>query len=457
MRKRRLASTSPAGRGAPLAAPRADTDARPLQGRRLGSRRDGWRRPGRPRESLPSAASRSPKLDLVLVAARRPTATTGRRFPARSRARCRCHARRSTSSPARARSPAFDAEAIGRGNSGSRPELRDTVWIALGSRDLGIVLAHELAHVLMDSGEHSDEPGNLMRDETAPENTHPCPSEPCSEIARDRFGQPFARSLGTARQVLDDGGMAVLPASHCSDQFGQRAANPLQVAHARVHDLQLLGGQRACPAAWAFPRASTGSLLRPADTDILRARMKASRATDPCRSAAPRPRGRRLGQQAAALVVTDGFHPNPAGLRQRTNCHFRHRLPLDSVPNYGVYDAAHGPSCARIRLDCRRCAVRAWRLDLLRPAARARVGRRRRRLGGAVARNGALLLRLPRRRTCGLWLRLLPAIPSVRRLRDGKRLCHPRVLRRQRVAFWTTLVLAKALFLFPLYGARLLG
>ena len=67
--------------------------------------------------------------------------------------------------------PAFDAEAIGRGNSGSRPELRDTVWVMRGARDLPVVLAHELAHVLMDSGEHSDEPGNLMRDETAPANT----------------------------------------------------------------------------------------------------------------------------------------------------------------------------------------------------------------------------------------------------------------------------------------------
>ncbi len=66
--------------------------------------------------------------------------------------------------------PAFDAEAIGRGNSLTRPELRDTVWITRGTRDLGIALTHELAHVLMDSGEHSEEPGNLMREDTAPEN-----------------------------------------------------------------------------------------------------------------------------------------------------------------------------------------------------------------------------------------------------------------------------------------------
>jgi hypothetical protein len=67
--------------------------------------------------------------------------------------------------------PAFEAEAIGRGNSRTRPELQDTVWITRGARDPAIALAHELAHVLMDSGEHSGEPGNLMRDETAPENT----------------------------------------------------------------------------------------------------------------------------------------------------------------------------------------------------------------------------------------------------------------------------------------------
>lgn len=67
--------------------------------------------------------------------------------------------------------PAFDAEAIGRGNAATRPELADTVWVAYGARDLPLALAHELVHVLSDSGEHSDEPGNLMREETSPQNT----------------------------------------------------------------------------------------------------------------------------------------------------------------------------------------------------------------------------------------------------------------------------------------------
>jgi hypothetical protein len=67
--------------------------------------------------------------------------------------------------------PAFDAEAIGRGNSRNRPELRDTVWVVRDARDPDVALAHEIAHVLMDSGMHSEEPGNLMRDETAHGNT----------------------------------------------------------------------------------------------------------------------------------------------------------------------------------------------------------------------------------------------------------------------------------------------
>lgn len=67
--------------------------------------------------------------------------------------------------------PAFDAEAVGRGNSRSRPEMADTVWIAAGARDLPVVIAHELAHVLADSGSHSNVAGNLMREETTNKGT----------------------------------------------------------------------------------------------------------------------------------------------------------------------------------------------------------------------------------------------------------------------------------------------
>jgi hypothetical protein len=77
--------------------------------------------------------------------------------------------------------PAFDAEAIGRGNSRTRPEIADTVWITAAARDPGITLAHELVHVLMDSGEHSGEERNLMRDQTAPANTRLAPAQ-CARL-----------------------------------------------------------------------------------------------------------------------------------------------------------------------------------------------------------------------------------------------------------------------------------
>ena len=66
--------------------------------------------------------------------------------------------------------PVYDAEAYGRSNTTTRSELAGTVWITAYIRDLPIALAHDLAHVLMDSGEHSHEPGNLLREDTAPAN-----------------------------------------------------------------------------------------------------------------------------------------------------------------------------------------------------------------------------------------------------------------------------------------------
>jgi hypothetical protein len=73
--------------------------------------------------------------------------------------------------------PVYDAEAFGRSNTTTRSELAGTVWITAYIRDLPIALAHELAHVLMDSGEHSHERGNLMREDTAPANTSLTPAQ----------------------------------------------------------------------------------------------------------------------------------------------------------------------------------------------------------------------------------------------------------------------------------------
>lgn len=73
--------------------------------------------------------------------------------------------------------PAFDAEAIGRANAFGRPELVNTVWVAHGARDLPYALAHELVHVLSDSGGHTSERGNLMQAETSPQNNRLNPAQ----------------------------------------------------------------------------------------------------------------------------------------------------------------------------------------------------------------------------------------------------------------------------------------
>jgi hypothetical protein len=90
--------------------------------------------------------------------------------------------------------PAFDAEAIGRGNSRARPELRDTVWVMRSARDLDIVVAHELAHVLLDSGEHSQAPGNLMREDTAPANVRLDETQ-CARMRRTAAKNGLLRSV----------------------------------------------------------------------------------------------------------------------------------------------------------------------------------------------------------------------------------------------------------------------
>ena len=77
--------------------------------------------------------------------------------------------------------PAFDAEAIGHSNGRTRPEMADTVWIVSGARDLPVVIAHELVHVLADSGVHSDKAQNLMRDETRLTSTRLTPAQ-CNAI-----------------------------------------------------------------------------------------------------------------------------------------------------------------------------------------------------------------------------------------------------------------------------------
>ncbi len=65
----------------------------------------------------------------------------------------------------------FDGEAFGHANTVSRPWLRNTIWLVADTEHAGIALAHELFHVLTDSGEHLSSEENLMHESTHTGNT----------------------------------------------------------------------------------------------------------------------------------------------------------------------------------------------------------------------------------------------------------------------------------------------
>ncbi|MGB0849392.1 MAG: S8 family peptidase [Thiolinea sp.] len=65
----------------------------------------------------------------------------------------------------------FDGEAFGRANTRRRPWLQDSVWLMDGIEDAGIALAHELYHVLANSGAHNQIAGNLMQARTSEGST----------------------------------------------------------------------------------------------------------------------------------------------------------------------------------------------------------------------------------------------------------------------------------------------
>jgi hypothetical protein len=84
--------------------------------------------------------------------------------------------------------PAFDAEAIGRSNARGREGLAGTLWLTSHLEHPGEALAHELYHVLADSGSHVPERDNLMHAETRPGATRL--TEGQCERAR-RVGEAF--------------------------------------------------------------------------------------------------------------------------------------------------------------------------------------------------------------------------------------------------------------------------
>ena len=65
---------------------------------------------------------------------------------------------------------AYLGEAFGLGNTRMRPWLANSVWLMLDVDDAGIALAHELYHVIANSGAHVEGVANLMQARTRPES-----------------------------------------------------------------------------------------------------------------------------------------------------------------------------------------------------------------------------------------------------------------------------------------------
>jgi hypothetical protein len=60
----------------------------------------------------------------------------------------------------------FTGEAFGLGNTRRRPWLANSVWLMPDVEDEGLALAHELFHIISNSGEHVEGSGNLMQAQT---------------------------------------------------------------------------------------------------------------------------------------------------------------------------------------------------------------------------------------------------------------------------------------------------
>ena len=78
---------------------------------------------------------------------------------------------------------AYLGEAFGLGNTRRRPWLAHSVWLMRGVDDPGVALAHELFHVLANSGAHVDDRPNLMQPFTRPESTELTPQQ--CQLARN--------------------------------------------------------------------------------------------------------------------------------------------------------------------------------------------------------------------------------------------------------------------------------
>ena len=67
--------------------------------------------------------------------------------------------------------PSFDAQAIGRSNTPRGSGLMNTLWMTSHLEHPAVALAHELYHILANTGAHVPETGNLMNLNTSPHGT----------------------------------------------------------------------------------------------------------------------------------------------------------------------------------------------------------------------------------------------------------------------------------------------
>lgn len=86
----------------------------------------------------------------------------------------------------------FTGEAFGLANTRMRPWLENSVWLMLDVDDPGIALAHELFHVLANSGAHVEGQANLMQGNTRPDSTA-LTAEQCAEL----------QTVGSGNGLLD--------------------------------------------------------------------------------------------------------------------------------------------------------------------------------------------------------------------------------------------------------------
>ena len=71
----------------------------------------------------------------------------------------------------------YTGEAFGLANTRMRPWLSNSVWLTLDVDDPGIALAHELYHVIANSGAHVEGSANLMQGRTRPGSTNLTPEQ----------------------------------------------------------------------------------------------------------------------------------------------------------------------------------------------------------------------------------------------------------------------------------------